>query len=100
MVTFVAAFLVVYAITNKLLDAFVIALPLAVGDYLIIRGLYPANDDLRLYNLEARRRVKKVLASVDHIDRMAKQVRDPAPSAGRPAGSSRAPADPAQQTRA
>ena len=78
MVTFVAAFLVVYAVTNKLLDAFVIALPLAVGDYLIVRGLYPANDDLRLYNLEARRRVKKVLASVDHIDRMAKQVRDPA----------------------
>jgi hypothetical protein len=77
MATFVIAYLVTYAATRSLLWAFVIALPLAVGDYLILRGLFPGNADLREYNLDARRRVKKVLASVDHIEQMAKQVRDP-----------------------
>ena len=75
--TFVVAFLITYAATRSLLTAFVIALPLSVGDYLILRGLFPANADLREYNLDARRRVKKVLGSVSHIQSMAKQVRDP-----------------------
>jgi len=77
MATFVIAFLITYAATRSLLTAFVIALPLSVGDYLILRGLFPANADLREYNLDARRRVKKVLGSVSHIQSMAKQVRDP-----------------------
>ena len=77
MATFVIAFLITYAATDSLLAAFVIALPLSIGGYLILRGLFPENADLREYNLDARRRVKRVLASVDHIQRMAKQVRDP-----------------------
>jgi hypothetical protein len=76
MATFVIAFLVTYAATRSYLAAFVIALPLSIGDWLILRGLFPGNADLREYNLDARRRVKKVLASVDHIQSMAKQVRD------------------------
>ena len=77
MATFVIAFLIVYGVTSSLLTAFVIALPLSIGDYLILRGLFPENADLREYNLDARRRVKRVLASVSHIQQMAKQVRDP-----------------------
>ena len=77
MATFVIAFLIVYGVTSSLLTAFVIALPLSIGDYLILRGLFPENADLREYNLDARRRVKRVLASVSHIQQMAKQIRDP-----------------------
>ena len=77
MATFVIAFLVTYAATKSLLAAFVIALPLWGGVYLIMRGLFPGNDDLREYNLEARRRVKKVLASVSHIESLARQIKDP-----------------------
>jgi len=77
MATFVIAFLITFGATSSLLAAFVIALPLSIGDYLILRGLFPENADLREYNLDARRRVKKVLASVNHIQQMAKQVRDP-----------------------
>jgi len=77
MVTFAAVFLILYASTRSLLTAFAIALPLAVGVALIVRGLYPVSDDLREYNLDARRRVKKVLATVDHIEKMAAQIRDP-----------------------
>jgi len=77
LVTFPVAFLITYASTSSLLESFVIALPLSVGVYLIFRGLFPENADLREYNLDARRRVKKVLATVDHIEQMAKQVKDP-----------------------
>ena len=77
MATFVIAFLIVYGVTSSLLTAFVIALPLSIGGYLILRGLFPENADLREYNLDARRRVKHVLASVSHIQQMARQVRDP-----------------------
>jgi hypothetical protein len=77
MVAFVATFLIVYAATKSYLTAFVIALPLAFGIGLLIHGLFPGNRDLREYNLDARRRVKKVLASVDHIEKLAKQVKDP-----------------------
>src|SRR5262249_511400 len=63
--------------TRSLPIAFAIALPLAVGVALVVRGLYPGSDDLREYNLDARRRVKKVLATVDHIEKMAAQIRDP-----------------------
>jgi hypothetical protein len=77
MVAFVAGFLITYAATRSLLTSFVIGLPLAVGVYLVARGLFPPNDDLREYNIDARRRVKKVLASVSHIQSLAKQIRDP-----------------------
>jgi hypothetical protein len=77
MATFVIAFLATYATTGSLLTAFVIALPLSLGVLLILRGLFPENADLREYNLDARRRVRRVLASVNHIEQMAKQVRDP-----------------------
>ncbi|HEX4521216.1 MAG TPA: hypothetical protein VH063_16665 [Gaiellaceae bacterium] len=77
MVTFAVAFLAVYASTRSLLTAFVIALPLAVGVTFIVRGLFPANADLREYNLDSRRRVKKVFASVANIEKLARQVTDP-----------------------
>lgn len=77
MATFVVAFLITYASTKSLLASFVIALPLWLGVYLIARGLFPGNDDLREYNLDARRRVKKVLDSVSHIEELARQVKDP-----------------------
>ena len=77
MVTFAVAFLAVYASTRSLLTAFVIALPLAVGALLIVHGLFPANADLREYNLDSRRRVKKVFASVSNIQKLAGQVTDP-----------------------
>jgi hypothetical protein len=77
MATFVIAFLVTYASTKSYLWSFVIALPLSIGDYLIFRGLFPRNADLEVYNLDARRRVKKVLASVSHIQSLAKQIQDP-----------------------
>ena len=77
MVTFAVAFLAVYASTKSLLTAFVIALPLGVGVSFIVRGLFPANADLREYNLDSRRRVKKVFASVSNIQKLAGQVTDP-----------------------
>jgi hypothetical protein len=77
MVAFVAGFLITYAASRSLLTSFVIGLPLGVGVYLVARGLFPGNVDLREYNLDARRRVKKVLASVSHIESLAKQIKDP-----------------------
>jgi hypothetical protein len=74
---FVAAFLVVYAGTRSFVTSLVVALPLAIGVWLIIRNLYPGNNDLREYNLDARRRVKKVLQTVDHIEKLAGQIKDP-----------------------
>ena len=82
MVTFVVAFLITYAATTSLLTAFVIALPLSVGDYLILRGLFPANADLREYNLDARRRVKKVLGSVSSPPSSSFNMRTPSPKLG------------------
>jgi hypothetical protein len=76
MVVFAVAFLVVYAATHSFLWAPVIALPLAGGTYLIMRGLVPGNTDLRDYDLDSRRRVKKVMESVSHIQQMTPQVRD------------------------
>jgi hypothetical protein len=77
MAAFVIAFLVTYAATKSYLWSFVIALPLAIGVWLILRGLFSSDPDLEAYNLDARRRVKKVLASVSHIESLAKQIRDP-----------------------
>jgi len=77
MVAFAAAFLVVYAIHPTIWIALVVAALFAAGVFLIMHALFPANADLRAYNLDARRRVKKVLESVDRIQKMAGQVKDP-----------------------
>jgi hypothetical protein len=77
MVTFAVAFLAVYASTKSFVTSLVVALPLAVGVALIVRGLFPANADLREYTLDSRRRVKKVFASVSNIQKLAGQVTDP-----------------------
>jgi hypothetical protein len=79
MVVFGAAFLIVYAIHPSIGIALAVSAPLALGMFLIIHTLFPANADLRAYNLDARRRVKKVLQSVDQIQKLAGQVTD-APS--------------------
>jgi hypothetical protein len=76
MAALAAAFLIVYAATTSLIGAAIVAVLAAVGIGLVVRGLFPANADLREYNLDARRRVKKVFASVEEITSMAKQVTD------------------------
>ena len=77
MATFAVAFLAVFASTRSWLDALIVGLLLAAGVAFIVRGLFPANADLREYNLDARRRVKKVFASVANIEKLAGQVTDP-----------------------
>ena len=77
MAAFVIAFLVTYAATKSYLWSFVIALPLAIGVWLILRGLFSSDPDLEAYNLDARRRVKKVLQTVDRIEKLAGRIKDP-----------------------
>jgi hypothetical protein len=76
MVALAVGFLAVYGATTSFVAAAIVAVLLAVGVFLIFRQLFPANADLREYNLDARRRVKKVLASVDQISQMARHVSD------------------------
>jgi len=76
MVALAVGFLAVYAATTSYVAAAIVAVLLAVGVFLIVREAFPANADLRDYNLDARRRVKKVLASVDQIKQMAAHVSD------------------------
>jgi hypothetical protein len=77
MAVFVAAFLAVYSATTSILSSALVSVPLAVGVFLILRALFPANADLREYNLDSRRRVKKVMSYVDNITKLARQVSDP-----------------------
>ena len=76
MAAFAAGFLVVYGATESFAKAAILAVVLGIGVWLVVRELFPANADLREYNLDSRRRVKKVLASVDHIEKLAGRVRD------------------------
>jgi hypothetical protein len=43
--TFVIVFLIAWAVDGSLLIAFVIALPLSIADYLIVRGMFPRRRD-------------------------------------------------------
>jgi hypothetical protein len=77
MAVFAAAFLVVYAASSSLWDAAIVSILLGAGVLVILRTLFPANPELRAYNLDARRRVKRVLASVDRLTKLAGQIKDP-----------------------
>ena len=73
MATFAVAFLAVFALHEVVARArSIVALLLAAGVTFIVRGLFPANADLREYNLDSRRRVKKVFASVANIEKLAR----------------------------
>lgn len=76
MAMFAVAFLVSYASGGSQVVSAAIALALAVGTGLILNNLFPYNADLSQYNHDARRRVKKVLKSVENIEKLAKQVKD------------------------
>jgi hypothetical protein len=52
---------------------------------------FPVDSDLDRYNVDARRRVAKVLSSVKAIDRMAGQVKDPTARSAIEEGCSRIP---------
>jgi len=43
--TFVIVFLIVWAVDGSPFVAFVIALPLSIADYLILRGMFPRRRD-------------------------------------------------------
>jgi hypothetical protein len=77
LITFAAAFLIVYAASSSFAVSAAVGVPVGVGVWLIVRNLFGGNADLREYNLDARRRVKNVLQTVDQIEKLAKQIKDP-----------------------
>src|SRR5262249_41948845 len=76
MAVFAAVFVAMIASGQNIVWCLALAALTASAGYFLLRGAYPANDELEAYDLDARRRVKKVLDSVRWIEDRANQVQD------------------------
>jgi hypothetical protein len=78
LVTYVLVFAGVYSLTGSIVPALLLGLVFGAAIGLAAYGLFPSDPELAKYQLDARRRVRTVLKTIDQIKDLAKRVQDPA----------------------
>jgi hypothetical protein len=78
--TWVLLFFGLAALTGQIVAALVLGFVLGVAVTFVVHGLFPSSPELDYYRADARRRVKKLYATVERIRRSARNL----PGNGKP----------------